>query len=133
MQLVVWPGSNTSLQVGGDAAGCWDVSVLSTGATPRGVILQVRNANPGYAISAVAPAVVGVTQVAVELVGLRLVGAACKYDTVGTTVTIPVNSTGATAVVWCAEQATSWQHPLDAHYIELAMSEKAEKVKQVPQ
>ncbi len=28
---------------------------------------------------------------------------------------------------------TSWQHPLDAHYKELAMSEKAKKVNQVPQ
>ena len=27
---------------------------------------------------------------------------------------------------------TSWQHPLDAHYRELAMSEKAKKVKAVP-
>ena len=44
-------------------------------------------------------------QVVVELVGLRLVGAACKPGGAGTTVTIPVNSTGATAVVWCAEQA----------------------------
>ena len=127
--------------------------MLSSGATPQGAILQVRNAHPaGFAISAAAPAVVGVAQVTcpampvqhftrilhtytfhsnthecsvcvcvwltlflclsvctaqvvVELVGLRLVGAACKPGGAGTTVTIPVNSTGATAVVWCAEQA----------------------------
>ena len=64
LQLVVWPGSSTSVLVSGSAAGCWDVSVLSSGATPQGAILQVRNARPaGFAISAAAPAVVGVAQV----------------------------------------------------------------------
>jgi hypothetical protein len=106
MQLVVWPGSSSSVLVGGSAAGCWDVSVMSSGATPEGVILQVRNANAaGFAISAAAPAVVGVTEVTVELVGLRLIGAACKHGAAGTTVTISVNSTGATTVVWCTEPA----------------------------
>ena len=64
LQLVVWPGSSTNVLVSGSAAGCWDVSVLSSGATPQGAILQVRNAHPaGFAISAAAPAVVGVAQV----------------------------------------------------------------------
>lgn len=105
MQIVVWPGSSTSVDVGGSDAGCWDVSVLASGATPQGVVLQVRNAHPaGFAIAAAAPAVVGTSQVTVEIVGLRLVGAACKQGAAGTTVTVQVNSTGATAVAWCTEQ-----------------------------
>jgi hypothetical protein len=103
LQLVVWPGTEAKIvDVVASGAGCWDVSVLSSGAGNQGVFLQIRQATDGsFAISAAAPAA-SASEVAIQISGLWLIGVACTQGAAGgTTVTVPVNSTGATTVVHC--------------------------------
>jgi hypothetical protein len=121
LQLVVWPqnvsttGRQLSTAIAASAHGCWDVSIRSTNASVSGVLLQIRSLSAAgqFAISAAAPALGAAAarttgkllQVTMLVTGLKLGGdKRCVVGAEGTTITVPVNGSGATSVVRCHEQ-----------------------------